>query len=146
MKKVLLLAALAAVALAPAYAEPPSGGGCPPPLGRLIKAADADQNGEVTWDEFHAKFPNISEDRFNVLDRDDDNVLTKEDVPWHERARILRRLKQADTDGDNSVSLEEFQAEFPNADEAAFNRLDRNDDGAIDKNDCVNIDDGGATL
>ena len=141
MKQVLLLAALATIAVAPAYAEPPSGSGCPPPLGRLIKAADADQNGEVTWDEFHAKFPNISQDRFNFLDRNDDGVLTKEDVPWHERARILRRLKQADTDGNGEVTLEEFQAEFPNADEAAFNRLDRNDDGVISKDDCVDLGD-----
>ncbi|MCC6796324.1 MAG: EF-hand domain-containing protein [Candidatus Hydrogenedentes bacterium] len=138
MNRYLLLAPLFAFAVAPVFAEP--SGGCPPPLSRLIKAADADQNGEVTLEEFLTKFPNASEDRFNVLDKNDDGVLSKEDIPWHERARILKRLTEADTNGDGSVTLEEFQAEFPNADEAAFHRLDKNDDGEINKDDCVKIE------
>lgn len=145
MRKMLVLTVLCAVAVAPTFAEPGPGGGCPPPLARLIKAADADQNGEVTLDEFLTKFPNASEDRFNVLDRDDDGVLSKDDIPWHERARILKRLKEADTNGDGSVTLEEFQAQFPNVDEAAFNRLDRNDDGVINKDDCVKIEEPAAS-
>lgn len=140
MRSVLAIIALAAFVVTPTLANGTEGRGCPPPLGRLIKAADADQNGEVTREEFHAKFPNASEDRFNVLDRNDDDVLSKEDIPWHERARILRKLKQADTDGDGSVTLEEFQAAFPNADEAAFHRLDKNDDGVINKDDCVKVE------
>lgn len=138
MNRYFLLAALFAFVTTPAFAEP--AGGCPPPLARLIKAADADLNGEVTLEEFLAKFPNASEDRFNVLDRNDDGVLSKDDIPWHERVRILKRLKDADTDGDGSVTLEEFKAEFPNADEAAFHRLDKNDDGVINKDDCVKIE------
>ena len=146
MRSVLAIASLMAILAVPAFAAPGDGnGGCPPPLGRLIKAADTDGNGEVTLEEFLAKFPNASEDRFNVLDRNDDGVLSKEDMPWEERARILRRLKQADTDGDGSVTLEEFQAAFPNADEAAFNRLDRNDDGVINKDDCVPVGEGETT-
>jgi len=146
MRSLWVIASLLAVAIAPAFAAPgDGGGGCPPPLARLIKAADADQNGEVTLEEFLAKFPNASEDRFNMLDKNDDGVLSKEDVPWEQRARILRRLKHADTDGDGSVTLEEFQAEFPNADEAAFHRLDRNDDGVINKDDCAKIDESNST-
>jgi len=137
MNRYLLLTVLFVVAVAPAFAEP--AGGCPPPLARIIKAADADQNGEVTLEEFLTKFPNASEDRFKVLDRDDNGVLSKDDIPWHERARIVKRLKEADTNDDGSVTLEEFQTEFPNADEAAFHRLDKNDDGVINKDDCVKV-------
>ena len=140
MNKLVVCAALIAFIAAPGFAEDEEGpNGCPPPLGRLIKAADADQNGEVTLEEFQLKFPNASEDRFNVLDRNDDGVLTKDDVPWHERARVLRKLKQADTDDDGSVTWEEFSVAFPNADEAAFNRMDRNDDGVINSDGCVKI-------
>lgn len=138
-----MLCALCVGGLVPAMAQdepvPPEGHGCLPPLGRLIRAADADDNREVTLEEFLAAFPNATEDRFNVLDRNDDGVLSKDDVLWHERVRVLRRLREADTDHDGSVTLEEFQAEFPNADEAAFHRLDRNDDGVINRDDCVPI-------
>ncbi|NUM56538.1 MAG: EF-hand domain-containing protein [Candidatus Hydrogenedentes bacterium] len=140
MNRVWAFGVLVTIVAAPAFAQGEEGHPCPPPLGRLIKAADADQNGEVTLEEFLTKFPNATEDRFNKLDKNGDGVLSKEDIPWHERARILRRLKEADTNGDGSVTLEEFMAAFPNADEAAFHRLDRNDDGVINKDDCVRIE------
>ena len=139
MRIAIALSLLVALIVVPALAANPAGGPCLPPLGRLIKAADADHNGEVTWDEFHAKYPRISQDRFNMLDRNDDGVLSKADVPWEELPRVLSRLKHADTNADGSVTLEEFQVEFPNADVAAFYRLDRNDDNVINKDDCVTI-------
>ena len=139
MKQMVVWSALVAFAVLPVWAadSAATGQNCPPPLGKIIKAADADSNGEVTLEEFLAKLPNSNEHRFNVLDRNNDGVLTKEDIPWEERAKVLRKLQHADTDGDGSVTFEEFQVEFPHGTQQQFDRLDRNTDGVISKDDCV---------
>ena len=131
----IIVASVALVSL-PLWAEP-SPSVCAPLLGKIIKAADADANGEVTLEEYLAQFPNSNEHRFNVLDRNNNGVLDKDDIPWEQRAKVLKKLQHADTDGDGTVTFEEFQAEFTHGTQEQFDRLDRNVDGVISKEDCV---------
>lgn len=126
-------------AVAPAQEADPAGHPCPPPLGRILKQADADHDGTVTFDELAVVMPNLTQEQFDRLDRNDDGVLTTQDVPWHQRRGFLRKLGHADTDGDCSVSFEEAVAEFPRMTETVFNRLDRNDDGVLNHEDCLPV-------
>lgn len=47
----------------------------------------------------------------------------------------LARLKSADTNGDNKVSVEEFEAAFPRAERSAFKAHDKNNDGFLSLKD-----------
>ena len=136
MRRIIVLGATFALASLPLLADSTTSG-CSPTLPKIIKAADADSNGEVTLEEYLAKFPNSNEHRFNVLDRNNDGVLTNDDVPWEERAKVLKKLKAAVTDGNGEVTYEEFAAAFPHNTQQLFDRLDRNVDGVISKDDCV---------
>lgn len=114
---------------------------CLPPLLRVLRLADANQDGQVTFEELSALLPNLTQDVFDRLDANDDGVLTIEDAGLRARRyhRLLRRLHEADTNGDCSVDLEEFLAAFPDATEERFDRLDRNNDGLLNRADCLPI-------
>lgn len=47
----------------------------------------------------------------------------------------LAKLKAADTNGDGKVTYEEAKAAFPKMDQARFNKLDRNGDGVLTRED-----------
>lgn len=106
---------------------------------KLLREADEDENGEVTFDELLAVMPDLTEDQFDRLDRNDDDVITKEDFPhpppeniW---ARLLRLLREADDDGNGEVTFAEITAIQPDFPEELFDRLDKNDDDVISKDD-----------
>ncbi|SNY92109.1 Ca2+-binding protein, EF-hand superfamily [Cohaesibacter sp. ES.047] len=99
---------------------------------------------------------------FMALDADKDGTLTKEELTTGLEAKI----KDNDTDGDNAITLEEFKTEWQKITQQAmvrafqrmdrdgsgkvtleeiqqpatfmFGRMDRNDDGKIDKSDRPN--------
>ncbi len=107
---------------------------------QMLRRADTNDDGKVDWDEFVAAVPNASKDRFESLDRNKDGVLDSADRPGPGQggpgrggpgAGMMARLKQADTNGDGKVSLEEAKAAFPNMPEERFKALDRNGDGVI---------------
>lgn len=135
-----LMAALAAAAL-PAFAAEKAGAGrlSVPQVVHLLKQADADGDGQVTFEEASAKFPKVTREVFDKMDRNDDGVLTRADIPARGlRARIQRlreALAAADANGDGNVTLEEALT-VPRMTEAVFNRLDRNDDGVINREDA----------
>ncbi len=110
-----------------------------PRLAQILHQADANGDHEVTFEELSAKYPKATQEAFDRLDRNDDGVLSKADVPkrvvrnWLHR--LYEKLRDADTNGDGSVTYEEASAAMPRMTQAIFDRLDRNNDGVISKED-----------
>ncbi|MDX9974912.1 MAG: EF-hand domain-containing protein, partial [FCB group bacterium] len=115
----------------------------PPPtelemLKHLLRMADADDNGEVTFAELQALVPELVQEQFDRLDRNGDGVISAADLPslpedpmeW-----LLRVLREADANGDGQVTFEELQAVAPSVTQEQFDRLDRNGDGVISVED-----------
>ena len=109
---------------------------------RLMRAFDTDRDGKVTKEEFMASV----RARFAQLDLNNDGRITDDDLPPVMRGRnilagegsgrgpgrrILRLLRDADTNKDGVVTLDETLA----AADKRFARLDRNKDGIVDKAD-----------
>ena len=139
---------LALVICLPALAGPNGAGGKGQLVQRLI-AADSNGDGKVTFDEAKAAFPNITQERFNKLDRNQDGVLSLADAaagkgqaaasgqaagkgqPGARRAQLVQRLRAADTNGDGQITFDEAKAAFPNLTQERFSKLDRNGDGVL---------------
>ena len=109
-----------------------------PQVIHLLGQADADGDGQVTFEEASAKFPKVTRAAFDRLDRNDDGVLTRADVPERGLRARIQRLREAliaaDANSDGNVTLEEALA-IPRMTEGIFNRLDRNDDGVVNRQD-----------
>ena len=142
MKNVFLLGATLAIALAfmePVAAQGPKASqgqdGTPPPIIQILKQADANGDGKVTFDELKAVRPKLTEQRFQKLDRNGDGVLTKADLPPRPAQVIARLLKNADKDGNGKVTLEEAQAVAPKMTAERFAKLDRDKDGFLTRTD-----------
>lgn len=110
----------------------------PVPVDRILEiihGADADGNGEVTFEELRAVLPEITEEEFNLLDRNGDGVLSADDIPAPPpedfRSILLRLFALLDTDGEIGLSLEEIRAVLPDFPARAFEHLDRNGDGVL---------------
>jgi Ca2+-binding EF-hand superfamily protein len=111
---------------------------------RMLMRFDVDRDGKVTQDEIRTRVA----ERFARNDIDADGAITDADLPpmmrgqnvlssdigWMPRRRWrrrLERLRQANTNGDDRVTLEEAQAMAIKR----FGRFDANGDGAIDAAD-----------
>lgn len=108
---------------------------------QLLREADVDDNGEVTFDELHAVLPELTQALFDRLDRNDDGVLSEEDLPEApiDPRDFLRRLvREADENGDGALTLAEIQAVLPDFSEERFSQLDRNGDGVLSLDDLHN--------
>lgn len=100
-----------------------------------LRAADTNGDGQVTFDEAKAAFPNLTQERFAKLDRNGDGVLSLADMRQAARGKLGQKLKQADTNGDGKLSFEEAKAAFPKITQERFGKLDRNHDGFLSKED-----------
>ena len=121
----------------PATAKPPAGQG-PRFDAKLLKEADADQDGKVTIEEARKLRPGLPDEAFKRMDADHDGALTEEDVKiQHKQAQEERRARMisADTDGDKKLSLEEAKKAFPGITEDEFKKRDKNADGFISEED-----------
>ncbi|MCC6144617.1 MAG: EF-hand domain-containing protein [Candidatus Hydrogenedentes bacterium] len=114
---------------------------------KRMKAADKDQDGAVSEEEYKAAFPNAPANRFKTLDRNGDGKLTPADRPEQgakpgaaaagqaEGKGIRHLIEDADSDKDGSVTYEELTAKKAGFPKEQFDRLDRNDDGKLSKAD-----------
>lgn len=115
---------------------PPAGPpqGVPSPGGRwiadVLKEADKDNDGKVSFEELKSVRPNMTQERFKFMDANNDGVITKEDLQvWREK--INEKFSEADVDKDGKLSKEEVKKMFPRMSDEAFQRKDLNGDGYL---------------
>ena len=107
---------------------------------RLI-AADANGDGRVTFDEAKAAFPKATREQFNKMDRNQDGVLSRADMPQAKRqagsnlGEKLQRLRAADRNNDGRITFDEAKAAFPKLTQERFAKLDKNGDGVLSMED-----------
>ena len=98
---------------------------------RMIEQFDANQDGTVT----QVEIDQVRKDRLAAFDQDNDGSLTLEEYQalWLDamHARMVDRFQELDEDGDAIVTVEEFVGPF----DSMVERIDRNGDGAISKDD-----------
>jgi Ca2+-binding EF-hand superfamily protein len=139
VKLALAFATLAGLAASTAYAkEGPrrhaGPGGAGDRGGFNFERADADNSGDVTFEEFAA----VMNDRigFSNADANSDGKLTVAEIAAEmQRQRELRRaqrmVERFDADGDGELSL----AEIETHQRKVFALMDRNDDGMVAKDE-----------
>ena len=135
--------ALSAAVTGSAVADRRHGGGMMGGLGgppQSLDLADADKNGEITFDEFKK----AAGTRFVLADVNKDGKVTVEEmaaaIEKMRAERMAKRLiERFDSDGDGSVTL----AEIDNGQKEIYALLDRNDDGKLVKDEVPRRGDKG---
>lgn len=98
---------------------------------RMLERFDADKDGKLT----QAELDQSRKDLIAKHDTDKDGNLSLEEFKalWLEvfQRRVVRGFQRIDTDGDASITVEEFLKPYSRTVE----RMDRNDDGTLDEND-----------
>jgi hypothetical protein len=98
---------------------------------RLLDSFDSNGDGRLSQEEIDQS----RGERLSRFDADGDQSLTLAEYQalWLEamRERMVDRFQHLDADGDGQVTSEEFQRPFTNM----VRSMDRNEDGAIDRQD-----------
>ena len=106
------------------------GGGERGPMA-MLKAADLNDDRQLSLDEFKA----MTAGKFGEIDANGDGQLTQEESLNHIMERVTARLEEryarADQDGDGQISDTEFNEQTL----IKFGRFDRNNDGFISRDD-----------
>ena len=99
--------------------------------------ADADHDGRVSRAEFTASSTERSNDWFDKLDLNKDGYISQEEMRQaretrhgNMRDKMDQRFKEADTNGDGQLSLDEVQAKMPRL-AARFTDLDADKNGQL---------------
>ncbi len=98
---------------------------------RMMESFDTNDDGKLSQEEIDSS----RAERFGKFDGDGDQSLTLQEYEqlWLDamRERMVDRFQDLDADGDAKVTAEEFQRPFAKM----VRRMDRNEDGVIDRND-----------
>ena len=101
------------------------------PMLRMMESFDANDDGRLSQEEIDGS----RAERFSSFDGDGDQSLSLAEYEklWLDAMReaMVDRFQKLDADGDAQVTAEEFERPFAKM----VRRLDRNDDGAIDRDD-----------
>jgi hypothetical protein len=140
-----------------ANAEPGEGGPHRGP-GKMMKEADTNGDGGVSFEELKAVRPDATQERFDERDKNGDGILNREDRPEGPRGDRGRgpggpgrdgghghrggdgpakMLKEADTNEDGSVDFKEFQDFRMKTAQEHFDRIDSNGDGVLSTDDAM---------
>ena len=117
---------------------------------RFFQRLDENDDGKVSFEEFSSVNKRITKEHFARLDSDDNGSLTQEEfAEARDRGRRGDRdrrhrgpdggphgdaanlFKDADTDGNGSLSFEEMTAHRPQMTQERFGRIDLNSDGNL---------------
>ena len=97
----------------------------------MLESFDANDDGKLSQEEIDQ----TRGERFGRFDADTDQALTLGEYEqlWLDamRERMVDRFQDLDADGDAKVTAEEFQRPFAKV----VRRMDRNEDGVIDRQD-----------
>lgn len=106
--------------------------------GHFFSKVDSNGDGQVTRVEAHAKVTQL----FSEADKNKDNVITREEAQAHREARmkdqanpekhIEARFAREDTNKNGKI--ERSESRLP---EVIFNKIDKNGDGAITKQEAL---------
>lgn len=100
--------------------------------GHVFERVDANKDDKVTADEIRP----FTNKRFARFDADGDGVVSTEEIDAHLMKRMIkwrqRLLLRFDGDGDGTIT----RTEFTDKADAMFQRVDANDDGAIDREEA----------
>lgn len=98
---------------------------------RMMASFDTNDDGKLSQEEIDT----FRSERFGKFDGDGDQSLTLQEYEqlWLDAMRevMVDRFQDLDADGDAKVTAEEFKRPFANM----VRRLDRNEDGVVDRND-----------
>ena len=101
--------------------------------------ADTDHDGRISRAEYDAAASQRRSDWFDKLDLNKDGYITQDEMRQaretrhgNMRARMDERFKDADTNGDGQLSLDEVQAKMPRL-ASRFNDLDKDKNGLLSK-------------
>ena len=99
--------------------------------GAMMERFDVDGDGRIT----RAEIDQVRDERLKQFDADQNGALSLDEFEglWLDfvRERMVDRFQSLDDDGDGQVT----QAEIDRRLSQMLERMDRNEDGAIDKND-----------
>lgn len=107
------------------------GGGMMGGMIEKLRAADTNNDQQLSYDELRAAFPEVTEEKFNLADEDGNGQLTREEF----LKSMMKKLQASDTDGDGKLSMEEAKSAFPRMNDQIFGKLDRNGDGFLSPED-----------
>jgi Ca2+-binding EF-hand superfamily protein len=139
--KITLSRCLVAVALftGTAMADSPP----PPDAPRDEMRADTDHDGRVSRAEYDAAASQRRSDWFDKLDLNKDGYITQEEMNQaretrrsNMRGRMDERFKEADTNGDGQLSLDEIQAKMPRL-ATHFSDLDKDKNGMLSREELA---------
>jgi hypothetical protein len=105
--------------------------------------ADTDHDGRVSRAEYDAAASQRRNDWFDKLDLDKDGYITQEEMRQaretrrsNMRGRMDEHFKDADTNGDGQLSLDEVQAKMPRL-APHFGDLDKDKNGLLSKEELA---------
>lgn len=100
--------------------------------GHVFERVDANKDDKVTADEVRP----FTDKRFARFDADGDGVVSAQEIDAHLMKRMIkwrqRLLLRFDGDGDGAIT----KTEFTDKADDMFERVDANDDGAIDRQEA----------